>query len=68
MNHVQCLLEKEDKIQVSWIPEKYAKLGKVLKLGNNDGWVVTEKWEKENSKTVNILSQLYKHQRKVSDI
>lgn len=45
MKYRQCQLVKENITTVSWIPEKYAKLNKVLKLKNNDvwtdGWIVT---------------------------
>jgi hypothetical protein len=43
----QCRLTKKDSWQVSWLPEKFAVVGKVLKLRNDkdeewdNGWVVT---------------------------
>jgi hypothetical protein len=41
----QCLLKKGTLVTTSWIPEKFAVLGKVLKLKDDDGswdngWVV----------------------------
>lgn len=44
----QCRLVKEGRLfQVSWLPEKFAVVGKILKLRNEDnnewdnGWLVT---------------------------
>lgn len=34
--------QKGDTYQVSWIPEKYAKVGKYVKLKDDDGWEVIE--------------------------
>ena len=39
MNYCQCELMKENTRQVSWIPEKFAKLGKILKLKENGEWI-----------------------------
>ena len=36
----QCRLKRDNTETVSWIPEKYAKVGSILKLKNNNGdWV-----------------------------
>jgi hypothetical protein len=43
----QCRMTKNGSFQVSWIPEQFAVLGKVLKLRNDkdeewdNGWVIT---------------------------
>ena len=66
--HCQCKLKKGDTYQVSWIPEKYAKVGKYLKLKDDDGWEVIEVGTKKNSKEVQKRSVDYRHQRKASDI
>ena len=42
MKHVQCLLRKGETKQVAWIPEKFAKRGKVVRLRDEDGWRVVE--------------------------
>ena len=72
----QCYLEKKEqdelRCQVSWIPEKFAKMGKVLKLLDNDNWV--DGWRivgvgaRKLSKEVSERSQDYKKQRPASDI
>ena len=68
MNHRQCKLKKGDTYQVTWIPEKYAKIGKYLQLKDDDGWQVVEIYSKKDSKEVPKRSDDYKHQRKASDI
>jgi hypothetical protein len=68
MNHCQCKLKKGDAYQVSWIPEKYAKIGNYLKLKDDDGWQVVEIYWKKDSKEVQKRSDDYRHQRKASDI
>lgn len=37
----QCTMRKQDSQQTSWIPAKFAKVGNVLRLLDDDGWVVT---------------------------
>jgi len=68
MNSYQCKLKKGNSYQVSWIPEKYAKIGKYLKIKENNGWEVIEIGSKMDSEEVNKRSMDYKNQRKVSDI
>lgn len=68
MNHCQCKLKKGDVYTVVWIPEKYAKVGKYLKLKDDDGWEVVEVCTKKDSKEVQKRSVDYRHQRKASDI
>lgn len=50
-NVVQCILENNGGILTSWIPEKYAKVGKYVRLYHNgkwhDGWKVTEVGDKK---------------------
>jgi hypothetical protein len=57
---------------VSWIPEKFAKVGKFVKLKDleewQDGWEVVEVGIKKDSKEVQKRSVDYRHQRKASDI
>jgi len=72
MFSVQCTMKKGNRVQTSWIPEKYAKKGKILKLKDDDEW--TDGWEVINvgsrmeSKQVHERSRDYTHQRKASDI
>ena len=77
MYHVQCTLQKKSEnnsitSQVSWLPEKYAVVGKFLKLKTNEEWV--DNWEvigkgaKKLTKDVIKEEQNYKKMRNVTDI
>lgn len=72
MNHCQCTLKNGTMYTVSWIPEKFAKVGKFVKLKDleewQDGWEVVEVGIKKDSKEVQKRSVDYRHQRKASDI
>ena len=52
----------------SWLPEKFAKVGKYVKLKDDDGWKVVEVFSIMDSKKVQERSIDYRNQRKVSDI
>lgn len=72
----QCVLvnaqDKTKRVKTSWIPEKFAVVGKVLKLKEDDvwedGWEVVHVGSRLDSKTVNENSQLYKKHRSGTDI
>jgi len=72
----QCVLvnagRKSQRVKTSWIPEKFAELGKVLKLKEGDewedGWEVVHVGSRLDSKTVNDNSQLYKKHSRGTDI
>lgn len=69
MKYFQCLLRKENKEQTAWIPEKYAKTGKVLRIGDDNGWTVLQIYSSGvDNKDIKIRSHLHKTHRKVSDI
>ena len=40
--YTQCKLTKEHKVDMAWIPSKFARTGQVLKLSGEDGWLVSE--------------------------
>jgi hypothetical protein len=74
MKYRQCqLIKKSIKyghvLTCSWIPEKFAKRGKIVKLKDDDGWEVTIvgsiSLDEEDAKD---RSQDYKKTRKASDI
>lgn len=44
MNYKQCRLQRDNETQVTWLPEKFAKKGKVLRLNHTNGWIVMEVW------------------------
>ena len=64
----QCILRKGNIQTTSWIPEKYAKVNKVLKLKAVDGWKVIEVGVEMDEKEVNERSRDYLKQRKASDV
>ena len=72
----QCVLvnaeSKNQRVKTSWIPEKFAEVGKVLKLKESgeweDGWEVVHVGSRLDSKIVNENSQLYKKHRRGTDI
>lgn len=74
MNYVQCQLRKGNKIDVSWIEEKFAVVGKQIKRKNestdswDDGWIVDKTFGKVNEEHVKKMRDLYKHHRKGTDI
>jgi len=39
--YTQCQLVRESKIDVAWIPSKFAEVGKYLEISGQDGWLVT---------------------------
>lgn len=67
----QCWLgrEKQKCIHVAWIPEKYAKFGKVLKIKDVDGYKVLAVGSvRKPEAEVNERSRDFKQTRKASDI
>lgn len=61
-------MKKGTRRSVVWVPEKYAVLGKVVKLIEEDGWEIIEVYNTRPSAEVNERSQDYKKTRKASDI
>jgi hypothetical protein len=61
MKYYQCLLckniDKETIMVIGWIPEKYAKLGKFLRIKDDDdlwnnGWTVKEVYNSQDAEFV----------------
>jgi hypothetical protein len=75
-NYIQCSLVKNKSIHhMAWIPEKFAVIGKFIKIKQDDGtwddgWEVTGDGERKilTAKDADQQSQLYKKTRKASDI
>lgn len=74
MMYVQCEMRKGNQIDVSWIEEKFAIVGKVIKRKTdqetewNEGWVVTATYSRMSEEHVKKARDLYKHHRKGTDI
>ena len=70
--HRQCKLIKGDATTVSWLPEEFAIVNKLVKLKDNgvwvDGWKVEFVGTKLPTKYVINRSQDYNNTRKASDI
>jgi hypothetical protein len=68
MFYRQCLLKKKNSYLTSWLPEKFAKCGKYIKLIDDDGWKVMAVWSRLSEKEVMENSRDYLSQRAASDI
>jgi hypothetical protein len=67
--HCQCQLKRSNSHLTTWIPEKFAVKGKVLRLGDyGDGWVVVDVFTRLDSKEVGVRSGDYLIQRAASDL
>jgi len=60
-------------VQTTWLPQKYAKAGKFLKLKNDhgeweNGWEVIKTFAVQPTPEVKKNEQDYRHQREASDI
>lgn len=75
--YTQCVLiqkNKEGELHTtSWIPSSFAKVGRVLRLKNDDdvwedGWVVAEAGTVKSADYVLDHERDFKRQRKASDI
>ena len=73
----QCILERivdfQTIQQTTWLPEKFAKEGEVLKLKDEadnwvDGWVVQSVGARRTDKENELNQTLYRRTRKVSDV
>jgi len=68
MKYFQCKFKKGNCEQTSWIPEKYAKKGKFLKLKDDNGWEVIDVSSAMEEAQVKERSQDHKKTRLASDI
>jgi len=73
MYYVQCQMKKENYVDVSWIEEKFAVVGKQVKRKTEDekwdeGWVITATYTKVNEEHIKKIKDLYRHHRKGTDI
>lgn len=76
--YTQCRLEKPwqdigSLVDIVWIPTKYAKLNKILKIKQedaswDDGWTVTAVYSTKKASEVESNERDYLRQRQASDI
>jgi len=65
----QCRLQRGGMIQTAWIPEKFAGVGKFVKICGEDGWGVIYVGERRTPYSeVNERGRDYLRQREASDI
>jgi len=69
----QCFLVLGDKKTVSWIPEKFAKIGKYLKLKNSEGswingWLIKSVNGRMTEDEMRTASRSHKGHRSRTDI
>jgi hypothetical protein len=74
--YVQCRMRRETRPGIhqsltSWIPEKFAEKGRILRLKNRgeweDGWEVVETWTRREAEKVEAGERDHLKQREVSD-
>lgn len=74
MRYVQCELQKGNKIDTSWIEERFAVIGKFVRMKKLDtdewdeGWVVMKTYGSVSEEQAKHMRDLYKHHRKATDI
>jgi len=68
MFYRQCILQKNHTWQTAYIPEEFAKNGKILRIKEDNGWVVKNVGTRLNEEQVIERSRDYLHQREGSDI
>lgn len=72
--HTQCLLQRGNEKQVTWIPSEFARQGHIVKLKSrgsdewSDGWEVKEAWNTLFSDQLDRLSTNHKNHRKATDV
>lgn len=64
----QCELHKGSLVRVAWIPSKFAKVGKIVRLHDDDGWRVVKVTSKMSSDFIRNREYDYRYQRRASDI
>lgn len=71
-HYVQCWLQRGTSRQMAWIPEKYAVVGRFLRLTEDgvseNGWEVVGAGARQPVEYVRERSQDYKNTRRASDI
>lgn len=68
----QCELVLKETKQVAWIPESFAKVGRVLKIRKNskwtNGWVVKSVGGREDEEFVRTAERSHLKHRDITDI
>jgi len=68
VNYRQCKLKKGNLCRFAWLPEKFAKKGKILEILNENGWVVEETYAIKSEQEVKANERGWKKWRSITDI
>lgn len=69
ITYKQCRLQNGNRTLVSWIPSKFAKIGRLLELKGEDGWEVLAVGSVEmNQGQVTKMRNAHKNHRKATDV
>lgn len=63
----QCLLVRSATTQVSFIPGKFAQLGALLRLKDEDGWVVREVYQPVDT-VIDYRKSIRQHGKNTGDV
>ncbi len=64
----QCTMTKGETSQVAWIPEEVAKVGKFVRIGDDNGWEVKTAGERKDGAYILKHERDFMTQRRASDI
>jgi hypothetical protein len=69
MMYKQCTMKNGNKTTTAWIPSKYAKVNKILKIADENGWkVIAVGSEELPYVTIKLKENEHKHHRKRTDL
>lgn len=61
IQYTQCLLRRGNEYMYTWLPQKYARKGKVLSLNDKDGYIVAETYATVDEDWIKAYSHFYDH-------
>ena len=64
--YTQCLLRKDGYEQVAYIPQKFATVGRMLRLKGDDGWQVKEVFSIATLDEIEVNKPVIQHMKIVS--
>lgn len=58
-HYQQCELKNGQRVQVAWIPLRFAKIGAMLRIGEEEGWMVTSAYAtRQGEPTPTVLESI----------
>lgn len=73
MKYIQCKLQKDNLYQICFIPKEFSKIGKTIKIKENNiwntGWVVSEvsEYEVDEKNLPDSHAEIKSHRKKTGD-